>query len=238
MGLGLDVGWGDVARRLASVGWRPVVGVVAVVVLVVGGCFALRSDERAAAVVLPRAAPAPAPATTTTLETDAGGATAAAGVVEIVVHAAGALRRPGVYRMPSGARIVDLLEAAGGPTPGADLGGVNLAAVLSDGVRVYFPRSGEEPPAEVDVVPDPPSPPVAAGEGGSGAASPSAPLDVNAATAAELEGLPGIGPVTAAAIVEHRERVGPFQSVEALGDVSGIGPVKLGRIGDLVTVAP
>ena len=239
MGLGLDVGWGDVARRLGSVGWRPVVGVVAVVVLVVGGCFALRSDERAAAVVLPRAAPVPAPSTTTALETGAGDATASAGgVAEIVVHAAGALRRPGVYRMPSGARIVDLLEAAGGPTPGADLRGVNLAAVLSDGVRVYFPRSGEEPPAEVDIVPDPPPHPAAAGEPGSGAASPPAPLDVNAATAAELERLPGIGPVTAAAIVEHRERVGPFQSVEALGDVSGIGPVKLGRIGDLVTVAP
>ena len=238
MGLGLDVGWGEVARRLASVGWRPIAGVVAVVILVVGGCFALRSDERAAAVVLPRAVPAPAPSTTTAPETDAGGATAAGGVAEIVVHAAGALRRPGVYRMPSGARIVDLLEAAGGPTPGANLGGLNLAAVLSDGVRVYFPRSGEEPPVEVDIVPDPPPHPAAAGEPGSGVAAPPAPLDVNAATAAELERLPGIGPVTAAAIVEHRERVGPFQSVEALGDVSGIGPVKLSRIGDLVTVAP
>lgn len=238
MGLGLDEGWADVARRLASVGWRPIAGVVAVVVLAVGGCLAMRSEERAAAVVLPRAASVAAPAATVPggLDGVAGAADAPTAVAEIVVHAAGALRRPGVYRMPASARIVDLLEAAGGPTPGADLSGINLAAALADGVRVYFPRAGEDLPAEAEIVPPPAA--AAAGESAAGAAPPPGPLDVNSATAAELEGLPGIGPVTAAAIVEHRERLGPFGSVESLGDVSGIGPVKLSRIEHLVTVSP
>ena len=185
---------------------------------------------RAAAIVLRRAVPAPALTTTTSIETDGAAA-------EIVVHAAGALRRPGVYRMPASARVIDLLNAAGGPSAGADLSGINLAAGLADGVRVYFPRSGEDPPVEVDIVPVPPEH-AATGEAEVGATLPPGPLDINAATAAELEGLPGIGPVTAAAIVEHRERVGPFRSVDALEDVTGIGPVKLGRIEHLVTVTP
>lgn len=232
MGLELDARWADLGGRLATAGWRSVAGLVAVVVMVVGGCFALRSEERAAAIVLPRAGPAPALTTTTLI--DAGGDTVTA---EFVVHAAGAVRRPGVYRMPASARVIDLLDAAGGPGPGADLSGINLAAALSDGVRVYFPRSGEDPPPELDIVPTPP--PHAASAAGDGApASPPEPLDVNAATAAELEGLPGIGPVTAAAIIEHRERVGPFRSVAALEDVTGIGPVKLSRIEHLVMVAP
>ena len=200
--------------------------------MVVGGCLALRSGERAAAIVLPRAGPVPALTTTTLIEAGGDAITA-----EIVVHAAGALRRPGVYRMPASARVIDLLNAAGGPGPGADLGGINLAAALSDGVRVYFPRSGEDPPPEVDIVPTPPRH-AASAESDTVPASPPEPVDINAATAAELEGLPGIGPVTAAAIVEHRDRVGPFLSVEALEDVTGIGPVKLGRIEHLVSVTP
>lgn len=139
--------------------------------------------------------------------------------------------------MPVTARVVDLLDAAGGPAAGAELSGVNLAASLADGVRVYFPRSGEVPPAEVDIVPVP-SGPDAPNEPGPGTSSPPQPLDINAATAAELEDLPGVGPVTAAAIIEHRERSGPFGSVAALEDVSGIGPVKLSRIEHLVTVTP
>ncbi len=197
--------------------------------MIVGGCLALRSEERAAAIVLPRAGAAPALTTTTSIEADGAAAT------EIIVHAAGALRRPGVYRMPASARVIDLLNAAGGPGLGADLSGINLAAALSDGVRVYFPRAGEDPPVEVDIVPVP-SQHTAAGESEPGAASLPEPLDINAATAAELEALPGIGPVTAAAIVEHRRRVGPFRSVEGLEDVTGIGPVKLSRIEHLVTV--
>ena len=213
-------------RRVESVSWRAVAGAAAVVLVAVGGCLALRSEERAAAVVLPRASPV-APVTSAS-----GGP--GSQDAEIVVHAAGAVARPGVYRLAPTARVVDLLGAAGGPVAGAELGGINLAAPLADGARVHFPRSGEEPPAEVAIVEAPPG---QFGAGAGAGASP-VPVDLNEAGAAELESLPGIGPVTAAAIVAHRQREGPFRSVESLQEVTGIGPVKLGRIEDLVTVTP
>ena len=216
--------WEYLKRRVGSVSWRAVAGAAAVLLVAVGGCLALRSEERAAAIVLPRASPVP-PVTSAAVgpgSQDAG----------IVVHAAGAVARPGVYRLVPTARVVDLLETAGGPVAGADLSGINLAAPLADGARVHFPRSGEEPPPEVPIVEAPPDRPGA----GSGAEASPAPVDLNEAGAAELESLPGIGPVTAAAIVAHRQREGPFRSVESLLEVSGIGPVKLSRIEDLVTV--
>lgn len=216
--------WEHLKRRVESVSWRAVAGAAAILLVAVGGCLALRSEERAAAVVLPRASPVP-PVTS---------ASGGAGPqdAEIVVHAAGAVARPGVYRLAPTARVVDLLEAAGGPVAGAELSGVNLAAPLADGARVHFPRSGEEPPAELTIVEAPPG---RLGAGAGAGASP-APVDLNEAGAAELESLPGIGPVTAAAIVAHRQREGPFRSVESLQEVTGIGPVKLSRIEGLVTV--
>ena len=216
--------WEHLKRRVESVSWRAVAGAAAIVLVAVGGCLALRSEERAAAVVLPRASPVPP-------EAGAPGAPAPQ-EAEIVVHAAGAVARPGVYRLVPTARVVDLLAAAGGPIAGAELGGINLAAPLADGARVHFPRSGEEPPAEVSIVEAPPTQLGA----GSGAGLSPALVDLNDAGAAELESLPGIGPVTAAAIVAHRQREGPFRSVESLQEVTGIGPVKLSRIEDLVTV--
>ncbi|MCY3662596.1 MAG: ComEA family DNA-binding protein [bacterium] len=223
-------GWEHLKRRVESVSWRAVAGAGAIVLVAVGGCLALRSEERATAIVLPRAGPAPA--LTETASSEVGGAAAAA---ELVVHAAGAVRRPGVYRMPAEARVVDLLEVAGGPGSGADLSGINLAASLSDGVRVYFPRSGEDPPAELAIVEAPPG---QLGTGSADAGVSPVLVDLNEAGAAELESLPGIGPVTAAAIISHRQREGPFRSVESLQGVVGIGPVKLSRIEDLVTVTP
>ena len=216
--------WEHLKRRVGSVSWRAVAGAAAILLVAVGGCLALRSEERAAAIVLPRASPVP-PVTSAAVGPGSQDA-------EIVVHAAGAVARPGVYRLAPTARVVDLLEAAGGPVAAAELGGINLAAPLADGARVHFPRPGEEPPAEVPVVEAPPGRP----GGGSGPEVSPLPVDLNEAGAAELESLPGIGPVTAAAIVAHRQREGPFRSVEALLEVSGIGPVKLSRIEDLVTV--
>ena len=212
--------WERPRRWIGSVSWRAVAGLAAIVLVAVGGCLALRSDERAAAVVLPRASPVPPQA----------GAPGVPGPreAEIVVHAAGAVARPGVYRLAPSARVVDLLEAAGGPAGDADLGGINLAAPLTDGARVHFPAHGEDPPTELDIVEAPPERP------GAGA-PPGELIDVNSAGAAELEALPGIGPVTAAAIISHREQEGPFPSVESLQEVTGIGPVKLSRIADLVT---
>ncbi len=222
-------GW---KRRVESVSWRAVAGAAAIALVAVGGCLALRSEERAAAIVLPRASPVPpvasAPASPEPLD------------AEIVVHAAGAVARPGVYRLAPTARVVDLLEAAGGPDAAADLSGINLAAPLADGARVHFPRPGEDPPAEVAIVEAPPGDLGAGSNVGAGFGAEASPVlvDLNEAGAAELESLPGIGPVTAAAIISHRQREGPFRSVESLQEVTGIGPVKLSRIEDLVTVTP
>lgn len=163
-----------------------------------------------------------------------GGAAAASGgtaatttsvPAEIVVHAAGAVNAPGLHRVPAGSRVADVLAAAGGATPDADLDRVNLAAPVADGDRVWFPRLGE------------PDPPVVSGTNGTGASPAQAALvDLNRATAEELDALPGVGPTIAAAIVDHRERNGPFRSVDGLLDVRGIGPSKLEDLRPYVTV--
>lgn len=142
----------------------------------------------------------------------------------IVVQAAGAVTAPGVYSLPGGARVHELISAAGGVTAEGDPAAISLAIVLVDGQRVYVPHVGEIMP----VAP----PPAAAGAG----AAPGGPIDLNRATAEQLDALPGVGPATAAAIVAHRDRNGPFASVEGLLDVRGIGPAKLDGLRDLVTV--
>jgi competence protein ComEA len=134
---------------------------------------------------------------------------------------AGAVARPGVLHLPASARVVDAIEAAGGAALDADTDRVNLAAPLVDGGRIHIPRVGE-----VGVPPD----------AGPGASQPAGPVDINTADETQLEALPGVGPATASAIVEHRERHGPFASVEALGDVAGIGDAKLAQLRDLVRV--
>lgn len=150
-------------------------------------------------------------------------ATTTSTLAPVVVHVAGAVARPGLVRLPGGARVADALAAAGGPVEGADLERVNLAALLADGSRLYVPYVGRPvPPDETPV-----------GAGGAGAP---AVLDLNTATAAELEALPGIGPATAQAIVEHRRRHGRFRSVEELLAVRGIGPAKLAQLRGRVRV--
>jgi competence protein ComEA len=147
------------------------------------------------------------------------------GAEVVVVHVVGAVGAPGVQRLPSGSRAVDAVAAAGGTVPEADLAGLNLAAVLVDGQQLYVPRVGEVPPAAV--------PPAAGSTGPSG---PAAPVDLNSATLDELDELPGIGPTTAQAILDHREQNGPFSTVEELLDVRGIGDAKLEQLRDLVAV--
>ena len=147
---------------------------------------------------------------------------------QLVVHAAGAVVVPGIHPLPPGSRVSDLLAAAGGPAPDADLDRVNLAALVGDGERVWFPRVGEE--AEPPVVAG------SSGSGGTGGGGAPALVDLNVATAEELDTLPGVGPATAAAILEHRSAHGPFTSVEDLLDVPGIGEAKLEQLRDLVTV--
>jgi competence protein ComEA len=137
---------------------------------------------------------------------------------DVLVHVAGAVVTPGLYRVRAGARVADVIEAAGGFAPDARPDAVNLAEPVVDGSQVYVPG------------PDDPSAPII-GDGGA-AASSDARVDINRATAAQLESLPGIGPTRAGAIVEHREAHGPFASVDALADVPGIGQATIEGLRD------
>ena len=132
----------------------------------------------------------------------------------LVVDVAGAVRRPGLYRLAPGTRIADALARAGGPTAKADVDLVNLAAPLADGEQVVVPVRG--------------------GAAASGGASPAAPLDLNSASAEQLDALPGIGPATAAKIVAYRQAHGPFRSVEELDAVPGIGAGRIAQLKGLV----
>lgn len=172
----------------------------------------------------------------------AGGAAAgdglAAGEAAVVVDVKGAVRRPGVYRLATGARVLDAVERAGGLNGRADRRGVNLAARVTDGGEVIVPRRGERVVGGVGGVGAVGGASGATGgaaAGGAGAAAGAAPgeplaLDINTATAQELELLDGVGPATAAKIVAYREQAGGFRSIEELDAVSGIGEAKLAAI--------
>ena len=137
----------------------------------------------------------------------------------VVVHVVGAVRRPGLYQLPAGSRVADALEQAGGAAPAADVALVNLAAPLVDGQQVVVPSRA------------------AAGNGSSGAAGESGgggPVHLNTASVAELDELPGIGPITAQKIVDHREKHGAFSSVEDLDAIPGVGAAKIEQLRDLV----
>jgi competence protein ComEA len=128
---------------------------------------------------------------------------------DIVVDVAGAVQRPGVYRRPAGARVIDALSRAGGPTAGAQLEAINRAAQLTDGQQVVVPDRAAGGAAAV------------AGEADEG------PIGLGGATVEQLETIDGIGPVTAQKIVEFRDLHGGLASVEQLDDVSGIGPATM-----------
>jgi competence protein ComEA len=158
-------------------------------------------------------------------------------VAAIVVDVVGAVHRTGVVILPTGSRVADAIDAAGGPVAGADLTRLNLAAVLGDGARVAVPLVGQPPPA---VEPSAVTGAASATGGGSIAGAPAAEgaalVNVNTATAEELERLPGVGPATAAAIIRERDANGPFATVDDLDRVPGIGPAKLEQLRDLVAV--
>jgi competence protein ComEA len=198
--------WTPGRLAAAAVGLLLAVGLVVLLLRPPGGS--------AAEVTLPRAGTAADPATTTTTAP-----------VQVVAHAAGAVRAPGVYRLESGSRAADLVAAAGGATPDADLQRLNLAAPVADGERVYVPRVGEVAP-----------PAVAGPSGGASEGSGDGPVNLNTATAEQLEELPGVGPAIAAAILDERERRGRFATVDDLLDVRGIGEARLEQLRDLVTV--
>jgi competence protein ComEA len=128
---------------------------------------------------------------------------------EVVVHVAGAVRRPGVYRMPAGSRVDDAVRRAGGAAPRASLEAINLAARLADGQQVVVPELG---PGGTVAAPG-------AGEEG--------PVSLGTATAEQLEGIEGIGPVTAADIIAFRDEHGGLSSIDQLDQVPGIGPATM-----------
>jgi competence protein ComEA len=158
---------------------------------------------------------------------DAGGATAGALVVDIE----GAVRRPGVYRLPAGARTIDALRRAGGLTRHADRLGVNLAARVVDGGQVVVPQTGSGGGSATagGAAGGAGASPSASGSGTGSAKGPLA-LDLNTATAEQLEQLDGVGPATAAKIIAWRTQHGGIASVDQLDDVPGIGPAKLAAI--------
>ncbi len=148
----------------------------------------------------------------------------------IKVYVSGEARRPGVYELPSDARADDALQAAGGPTSDAALELVNLAKKVSDEEQLHIP--GQSDRGDFGAVPNG-IPPTSAGNAG---VSSSGKLDINTATAEEFTSLPNIGPSRAAAIVDYREREGPFTSVDDLQNVGGIGEKITDSIRDLVEV--
>jgi competence protein ComEA len=196
---------------------RLLFGAVLAAAALVGGLWLLRPPPEPVEVSLPFASTTTPPSSTT----------ASTAPTTLLVHVAGAVVLPGVHEVPAGARVIDAIDAAGGLAPGADGARINLAAPVSDGERVYVPVVGEEPPPAVVGN---------AATGTGGAASPAGPVNLNSADEAALDALPGVGPATAAAIVEHRARIGRFTTVDQLLDVRGIGEAKLEQLRPLVVV--
>lgn len=145
-----------------------------------------------------------------------------------MVDVAGKVRHPGLYRLAVGARVNDALVAAGGALPGVDLTGLNLASRLADGQQIVVGR------ASAVLSGDPQSPAGAAP--GTSAPTTAAPMNLNTATTAELQTLPGVGPVLAQHIVDYRSAHGQFTNADQLNDVPGIGEVKFAALRPLVTV--
>ncbi len=218
--------WPDPLRGAAGPARHPLLVIGALALAVAGAWYLIGRGGGAP--------PGPAGRGFETRAPRAGGTARAHRPVRLVrVHVAGAVTRPGVVAVPAGARVVDALAAAGGPRPDADLDRLNLAAVVGDGQRVAVPVLGAPPPPLVD----------GGGADPAGVADPSAApdgpppkLDLNAATAADLEALPGIGPVLAQAILDHRRRLGRFRSVEDLLGVRGIGERRFADLRDRVRV--
>lgn len=141
----------------------------------------------------------------------------------VIVDVAGAVRTPGVYELPRGARVHDAISAAGGVRPGAVLTGLNRAAEVVDGQQVLIPVSTPGTGAAMQ------------GAGGGAASAPDAKISINSADVTALDELPGIGPVTAQRIVDDRMANGPFADVADLGRVPGIGDATIGSLEPLVT---
>ncbi|MFJ3982845.1 helix-hairpin-helix domain-containing protein [Streptomyces fungicidicus] len=147
---------------------------------------------------------------------------AAAAAAEIVVDVSGKVRDPGIHRLPAGSRVEDALRAAGGARPGTSTAGLNRARFLVDGEQVVVGG------------PAPPAPAPGGGTGTAAGAGPTAPVSLSTATLDQLDALPGVGPVLAQHILDHRTRNGGFRSVDELREVNGIGDRRFADLRDLV----
>ena len=174
-----------------------VYGAIAVALLLVGA-RAIRSEEDGRSFTVEPSAEA----------TGSGGFSVSSAGGDVVVDVTGAVQRPGVYRLPAGARVIDAIERAGGAVGAAAVEGINRAARLADGQQVVVPERG-------------------AGGALTGTAGEEGPISLGAATAEQLEEIDGIGPVTAGKIVEYRNQQGGVALVEQLDEVSGIGPATM-----------
>lgn len=209
--------------------WRvslPTAVAAVVALALVAGAVALRAGPGASGPVVAVEEPlASADGSAAPSRTPDGAADDEGDVPAVWVHVAGQVRTPGVVELPAGSRVADAVTAAGGALPGADVTALNLAAVVPDGAQIRVPAPGDEPLTDAALV---------TADGGDG--SEDGTVDVNRAGAAELETLPGIGPVLAERIVAWRTDNGPFGSVESLRDVPGIGPALMNRLTDRVRV--
>jgi competence protein ComEA len=202
---------------------------VAAVVVAVGVRYVVlprqAGPSEAQAVVLAPVSAPPSPA--------AAGSTQAAAspVPDVVVYVCGAVRSPGVVRLPAGARVTDALELAGGPTAAAELAAVNLAAPVADGEQILVPERGA---AAVATAPGGSS----SGAPGTAAAgsTPGALVNINTASLEELDSLDGVGPSTAQKIIDYRTANGGFRTIEEIKEVPGIGDAKFAAMQASITV--
>jgi competence protein ComEA len=190
-------------RRLAAA------AVAALVLILLSAWYLSRSR--------PSASASAAPVATIAVEEEGGG--------RVIVDVAGAVRKPGVYRLASGARVEDALQRAGGATRRADLSQVNRAAKLEDGRQVLVPVRVTAGAA-----------PAAPGGAAAGAAAPAAPINLNTATLEQLDTLDGVGPATAQKILDYRRAHGGFGSVDELDQVPGIGEKRLAALRERLRV--
>ena len=221
-------GLGEVVQRWAPVGLRSartdpgrrgavaLVGVAMLAALAVGA-YVWHGRPQAQTIAPPSVVSAPASARSASPSAPA----------SLVVAVSGKVRRPGVVTVPAGARVIDVLKAAGGPLPGVDLGMLNLARKVADGELVAVGVPVSAPGAPSAGVASPAGDPTSGGAG---------PIDLNTATLAELDTLPGVGPVLAQRILDWRTQHGQFASVDQLSDVPGIGDARLAQLRDLVRV--
>ncbi|WBL18211.1 ComEA family DNA-binding protein [Citricoccus sp. NR2] len=142
---------------------------------------------------------------------------------QVIVHVAGEVREPGIVELAEGSRVIDAIDAAGGPTDAANLAGLNLAAVLNDGEQIMVPdESGTAPYPATDAA-------------DTSTGTNSGRVNLNTADDAMLQTLPGVGPAMSERIIEHRESVGPFTTMADLDAVSGIGPAMMEKLEGLVS---